>query len=109
MNNIRFILMLLCSSGILLITAHLSAEVSIEPFISKYDIQYDYPEVPSLSQPQDLNQRTETQHKDDNRQYPLRPPDSKQATDGLCDYMSNYSFAQATAAKAEEASTSEKP
>ena len=103
--------MLLCSSVMLLITAHISAEVSIEPYISKYDVEYDYPEVPSLSQPQDLNQNTDTLHTDDNRQYPLESLDSKQATDGLCDYMSNYSFAQATAAKAEaeEASTSEKP
>ncbi len=110
MNKLRFILMVFCSSVILLVTAQLSAGVSYEPYISTYDIQDDYPEVPSLSQPSDLKKNTDIKRADETRLIPLKSLDSKQATNGLSDYMSNYSFAQATAAKTDEASkTSGKP
>ncbi len=110
MNKLRFILMVFFSSVILLVTARLSAEVSNAPYGNKDNRPDNYPEVPSLLQPSDLKENTDIEQADGTRLIPLKSLDSKQATNGLRDYMSNYSFAQATAAKADEASkTSGKP
>ncbi len=112
MNKLQFILMVFFSSVILLVTAHLSAEVSIEPYISKYDIQYNYTEVPSLLQPSDLKKTQNRQQADGIQLKSLESVDSNHVKNGLRDYYGKYTLAQAQTtitANTGETSTSGKP
>jgi hypothetical protein len=112
MNKTRFYNIFLGLALILLGTTPLSAEVSNIPYSNPDKRLNNWPEIPSLLQPSNLQKITNRQQADGTRLNSLESLDSKHVKNGLCDYLGKYTLAQAQTAMTAntgETSTSGKP